>query len=520
MIIPRPSIYTARDGAFAFPPRLTVFLAFGSDPGNAYGVADEIAQQLRVSAGCFVTVKTASPGEADRGVVVLTDHDTPEDLGGEGYELDITPDRITLRAAPGAGLFYAAKSFGQLLGGQRAAAGDNGSAYLRQLPCATIKDRPRFAWRGFMLDSARHFQPIELIFELIDRLAALKLNRFHWHLTDDQGWRLEVLGFPALTSVGAWRSNGQVQGGSRGDLGDRGDLGNRGRYGGYYTQEQVRDVVTYAGQRHITVVPEIEMPGHNLAALASYPQLSCHGGPLQVPGGWGVLDGVFCAGREQTFAFLQNVLDEVAELFPGPYLHVGGDERKRGLWDHCPRCLGVREKHGLADESALQRWFMGRVTDHVHTALGRRSIAWGDNIDAGGIQGQVVHGWLPEQSAKSARQGLDTINSTHQWVYLDYPATEEELAEDKPDWMKVLPLEKVYRFDPIPPGLEPEFHPHVLGGEAPLWTEHVPTEAGLYHQLTPRLLAFSEAVWSPLQRRDFDDFKERLAIQQAHLFPG
>lgn len=505
MIIPRPATYTACDGAFTFPPRVTVLLAFGSDPGYAHFVADELAQRIRVATGCFVTIRAGEPGEADRGAVVLTDQDVPNDLGDEGYGLTITPDRITLRAAHDAGLFYAGQSLGQLLNPQHATNGDHGHARVRELPCATIKDKPRFAWRGFMLDSARHFQPIELILKLIDRLAALKLNRFHWHLTEDQGWRLEVLGYPRLTSVGAWRSNGR---------------GSRGRYGGYYTQEQVRVVVAYAGQRQITVIPEIEMPGHNLAALAAYPELGCHGGPFEVANKWGVLDGVFCAGQDKTFTFIQNVLNEVAELFPGPYLHLGGDERKQGLWDNCPLCCGVREKHGLADESALQKWFMDRITGHVHTTLGRRSIAWGDNIDAGGAEGQVVHGWLPEQSAKAARQGLDTINSTHQWVYLNYPATRKELVEDKPDWMRVLPLETVYRFDPIPQDLEPEYHHHVLGSEAHLWTEHVPTEADLYHQLLPRLLAFSEAVWSPIELRDFNDFKKRLAVQRAHLCPG
>jgi hexosaminidase len=509
MIIPKPFIHQVKDGAFAFDTEVSVLLAFEADAGYAHFVAEELAQQIRVAAGCFVTVKAGKPEDAGRGDVVLTDTDVPGDLGNEGYSLTITQDQITLRASHNAGLFYAAQSLRQLLIAQRStqslAAADNSQAPVRELPCVDIKDTPRFAWRGFMLDSARHFQPVDLIIKLIDQLAALKLNRFHWHLTDDQGWRLEVLGYPKLTSVGAWRSNGQ------------GASGNTGRYGGYYTQEQVREVVAYAKQRQIVVIPEIEMPAHNLASLAAYPEFGCHDGPSDVTNTWGLLDGVYCAGKDQTFAFLNHVLDEVAELFPSTYLHLGGDERKPGRWDDCTRCRAVREKHDLPDEAALHRWFMDRVAGHVHTTLNRRSISWGDNIDAGGTQGQIVHGWLPEQSTKAARQGLDTINSTNQWVYLDYPETEKEKAENKPDWMKVLPLEKVYEFDPIPQDLESDLHHHIIGSEAPLWTEHVPTEADIHHQLWPRLIAFSETVWSPIENRDFEEFKKRLAVQLADI---
>ncbi len=513
MMIPRPLTHQTQQGAFAFPPQVSLLLAYESDPGYAHFVAEELAQHIRVKSGSFVTVRVAEPSESDRGAVVLTDRQVPDGLGDEGYNLTVSPDRITLRADHNAGLFYAGQSLTQLLNhqlatqttGQTPTTTNNGHALVRELPCADIKDKPRFPWRGFMLDSARHFQSVELVTKLIDQLAALKLNRLHWHLTDDQGWRLEILGYPKLTSVGAWRSNGG------------GGNGNQVSYGGYYTQEQVREIVAYAKLRQITVIPEIEMPAHNLAALAAYPQLSCHGQPSDVTNQWGLLDGVYCAGQDQTFSFLQNVLDEVAELFPSPYLHLGGDERKPGTWDNCQACQAVRDKHNLTDEPALQKWFMDRVADHVHTRLNRRSISWGDNIDAGGTQGQVVHGWLPEQSTKAARQGLDTINSTHEWVYLDYPATEKELAEDKPDWMRLLPLEKVYQFDPIPQGLEPDLHHHVLGSEAHLWTEHVPTEADLHHQLWPRLIAFAETVWSPIELRDFDDFKNRLKVQETHL---
>ncbi len=496
MIIPRPLEFTPSQGTFTFRPNVAVVPAFHADPGDAWFIADELSQAIRVATGCFVTNRAGEPGHAPPpGAIVLTDQDAPSDLGVEGYRIDITPGQVTLRAAAAAGLFYAYQSFAQLLKGHAATHGHPGK--LTDIPCAHIRDKPRFGWRGLMLDSARHFQPVEQVMRLIDRLAAIKLNRLHWHLTEDQGWRLEILGYPRLTGVGAWRSNG------------------KGRYGGFYTQEQVREVVAYARARHITVVPEIEMPGHNLAALAAYPELGCNGVSNEVTGEWGILDGVYCAGKEQTFRFLEDVLGEVAELFPGPYLHLGGDERKKGLWDNCPRCTQLRQANGLADEAALHKWFMQRVCGRVHESLLRRSIAWGDNIDLGGIDGQIVHGWLPEQSTKAARQGHDTINSTHEWVYLDYPQNEQDHAQRKPGWMAVLPIGKVYEFDPIPYDLEPQFHQHILGSEATLWSEYVPDEAEMYHQLFPRLYAFSEALWSDPAARDFADFSRRLQVLTA-----
>jgi hexosaminidase len=509
MIIPKPLVEQTQDGEFVFADELSLFLAFKKDSGYGYFVADELSQYLRVATGCFVTIRDGHPGTDARGVVVLTDRDAPRDLGEEGYGITVTPDCITLQACDGAGLFYAGQSLIQLLNHQRCtqntAAGRGGESTIAGLSCVTIQDKPRFGWRGFMLDSARHFQPTELIIQLIDQLAALKLNRLHWHLTDDQGWRLEILGYPKLTSVGAWRSNGHENG---------------ERYGGYYTQEQVREVVGYAKQRHITIIPEIDIPSHNLAALAAYPELGCHDGPFQVASEWGLLDGVYCAGQDKTFTFLENVLAEVAALFPDVPIHIGGDERKPGTWESCPRCVALCKEQDLPDESALQKWFMDRVAGHIHTRLGRRSISWGDNIDTGGTDGMIVQGWVDGQAGKAARQRLDTINSTNEWVYFDYPQTPKEHAESYPDWMKTLPTEKVYQFNPIPEDLEPEYHQHILGSEAHLWTEFVPDQDQLYHQLMPRLFAFSEALWSPIEHRDYEDFKQRLAVQRALVHPG
>lgn len=501
MMIPRPLTEQSKPGAFTFPDELPVHLSYGKDHGYSYFVGDELSQHLRVAAGRFVSIRDGHP-EGDTPAVVLTDSDVPEDLGSEGYLLQVTPERIALRARDNAGLFYAGQSLIQLLRHcrvQHAQAGDNGSTTIDSLPCTDIQDGPRFPWRGFMLDSARHFQPVELIVQLIDRLAALKLNRFHWHLTDDQGWRLEILSYPKLTGVGAWRANGQ---------------GGR-RYGGYYTQQQVREVVAYAKMRNITIVPEIDIPSHNLAALAAYPELSCHGQAREVTGEWGLLDGVYCAGQETTFTFLEHVFAEVAALFPDAPIHLGGDERKPGLWDSCPRCHSLRDELGLPDEPALQKWFMDKVAAQIRQAHGRRSISWGDNVESGNSDDIIIQGWIDGQAGKAAGQGVDVINSTNQWVYFDYPQSSEEHADGYPDWMATLPIEKVYAFDPIPEGLAPEHHGRIMGSEANLWTEYVPDEKQLYHQIMPRLFAFSEAVWSPVESRDIDDFKKRLAVHQA-----
>lgn len=498
MIIPKPLEYRPEPGAFTFRPTVMIWLAFHTDPDYAHFVADELSQRIRVTTGCFVTIRQGEPdADVPTGAVVLTDREASPDLGDGGYTLGVTTERITLRAATTAGLFHASQSLIQLLDGHRAA--DCNGATLAELPGAFIKDKPRFVWRGFMLDSARHFQPIELIYKIIDQLAALKLNRFHWHLIDDQGWRLEILGYPKLTSVGAWRSKGTQ------------------RYGGFYTQEQVRELVAYARMRQITVIPEIEMPGHNLSALAAYPELGCKRTGYTVQESWGIEYGAYCAGNEKAFRFLEDVLGEVAEVFPGPYIHLGGDERKAGLWDDCPSCVAVRESKQLADEGALQKWFMDRVSRRVHQTLCRKTIAWGDNIDAGGVDGQIVQGWLPGQAVAAARQGLDAINSIHESVYLNYTNSDDEITEQMPDWMRTLPLEKVHAFDPIPQDLEPDRHKHILGSESHLWTEYIPDESLLVRHLIPRLYAFSEAVWTEPNGRDFDDFKKRLETQRSIL---
>lgn len=417
------------------------------------------------------------------------------DAKTEASILHIHEQHIHIIASDAAGAFYAMQSLSQLLYAHR-----NASA----IPCCKITDHPRYTWRGFMLDSARHFQSVDWIKQHIDRMAAIKLNRLHWHLCDDQAWRAQVKAYPRLTDIAAWRTQNGEQ------------------YGGYYTQQQMHDIVSYAEARHITVIPEIEMPGHCNAALVAYPKFSCTGQPLEVAAqGWDAYTNLagrlpYCAGKPEVYTFLKNVLTEMAEIFPS-HLHIGGDETPSSQWDDCPTCSALKTKLGLDTNTALRTHFLQQIDDHCQQTLDRSTIAWTDGVDKQIPKKQIVHAWLAHEAATAARLGYDVINSNHEWVYLDYPALDTD-RPSKPDWMLTLPLEKIYHFDPTPEGLEPEFQQSILGSESPIWTEYAPGEQDLEKQIFPRLIAFSEALWSPRIGRSFDEFAQRLT-QHPHQQP-
>ncbi len=393
-------------------------------------------------------------------------------LGEEGYQLEILSTGITIRAFRPAGLFYGEQTLRQLGG--------------PVFPCLRIKDRPRYAWRGFMLDCCRHFLPLKAILKQIDLLAFHKMNRFHWHLTEDQAWRLEIKKYPRLTEVGAWRQK------------------NGKRYGGFYTQSQVKEVLAYAKARHITVVPEIEMPGHARAALAAYPELSCCGGASEVPGEWGIHKDVYCAGKESTFRFIEGVLDEVCALFPGPYVHIGGDECPKDRWRSHSLDQTRMLEQGLKDERQLQSWFLRRVHAMLK-ARGKRMIGW-DEIHQGGVPGDsIVQWWLDPQAVReAARQGHSVIASPHLNTYLDYGHS-------------TTTRHRLYSFDLHPPGLEKRHWKHILGGEAPLWTEGVPNAERAEYRSWPRLCALSENLWTQASAKNFRSFEDRLQVHKMRL---
>lgn len=422
------------------------------------------------------------------------------DLPAEGYRLVADVEHgLRIEASEDAGVFYAFQTLAQLL---RPGTNATGQPWF-EIPAIHIEDAPRFPYRGFHLDVARHYFDAEFVKKQIDTMARLKFNTFHWHLTEDQGWRVPIDAFPRLTEVGAWRNETQV-GRQRG-------VYDGTRHGGFYTKEQIREVVAYAAERHVTVIPEIEMPGHATAAIAAYPEFGCGEEPLEVSGRWGIHEAVFCP-TEQTFAFLFAVLDEVLELFPSEAIHIGADEVRKVQWQQSEVAQAVMRREGLENEDQLQSWFVRRIERYLN-AKGRRLIGWDEIMEGGLAPNATVMTWRTEESAtEAASMGHDVIRSPIQHAYFDFsqaaPGT-EPLANN---WAGFpLPLERVYAFEPVPTALEADKHHHILGGQSNLWTEYISTEEHAEYMLYPRALAMAEVLWTPRDRRGYADFVSRLA---------
>lgn len=401
----------------------------------------------------------------------------PTFLPEEAYVLTVKGEGATLRALSPAGLVHGRTTWRALC------------ATGLPVPTGTIQDEPRFGWRGFMLDVSRHFYPVAEVKAVIDRMAALKLNRFHWHLVDDQGWRLEIPAYPRFTEVGAWRSS------KNGSL-----------YGGFYTAADVAEVVAYASERAITVVPEIELPGHSMAALASYPELSCTGAPEKVATQWGILDGVYCASSEPAARILEAVLDEVCRLFPGPWLHIGGDEVVRTRWSQCPRCQDKIREENLDGTSGLEAAFFRRFLAYVESK-GKTPLGWNELFEHRIPQNIPVQWWhRPDLARKTLEAGNPLLVSDVEYCYFDYPYSEDDPWFVK-TFMQVTPVEKVYANPVIPEGCD-QWAPQIWGGEACLWTEQVPPTE-IDHRLRGRLEAFAEVYWTFDQRPGWPDFQRR-----------
>ena len=425
---------------------------------------------------------------------------TRSDLGSEGYELTVTRKRATVTGGDRRGVLWGVQTVCQLL------AADTEPA--ASLPALTIRDRPRFAWRGLHLDVARHFFPVMFIERLLDLMALYKLNTFHWHLTDDQGWRIEIRSRPRLTEVGSRRSATPLPH-------DR-HQSDGSPYAGHYTQDEVRRVVAYAAARGITVVPEIEMPGHALAALASYPELGCSGSGYQVGTTWGIESEVLCAGRESTFTFLEEVLSEVLELFPSRFIHVGGDECPKQSWRECRHCQERRAAEGLRDEDELQSWFIRRI-DTWLAARGRRLVGWDEILEGGLAPGATVMSWRGiEGGVAAASSGHDVVMSPNTHCYFDYYQSRDTAAEP-PAIGGYLPLRQVYDFEPVPPAIDAGRAAHVLGVQGNVWTEYIPNEEQVEYMAFPRALALAEVGWTPAERRSAAGFAERLRAHRPLL---
>jgi len=419
-------------------------------------------------------------------------------LDPEWYSLSVKMDGISITAVSQEGLYRASRTLIQLLEQGKESA---------SIPCLKITDQPRFEWRGMHLDPCRHFWSVEFTKKYIDLLARYKMNSFHWHLTDDQGWRIEIKKYPKLTSVGGWRKGSQIGPYSRREYDSI-------PYGGFYTQEQIREVVAYAAARHINVVPEIEMPGHALAALAAYPELGCTGGPYEVNKGWGVFEEVFCP-TDSTIHFLENVLTEVMELFPSEIIHIGGDECPKESWKKCPKCQSRMKAEGLKDEHELQSYFIQRMEKFVNSK-GRKIIGWDEILEGGLAPNASVMSWRgTEGGVAAAKQKHTVVMSPGSHCYFDHyqgdPAN-EPLAIGG-----FTTVQKVYSYEPIPKELTAEEGRYILGAQGNVWTEYILSPEHVEYMAVPRMLALAEVLWTPKEKRNEADFIQRLEKEFPRL---
>jgi hexosaminidase len=502
-IIPLPQRVELRTGTFKVTTATRVYTDVASRETGAF-----LVDRLRQSTGYPFTISSRIPSIAAlKDGIVLSTLGANTNVVPEGYALTVTPDTVLIRAPTQAGLFYGVQTLFQLF--PPVIFSTNLVTNVDwQIPCVHIEDWPRFKWRGFMLDVSRHFFNKSEVETILDTIAIHKLNRFHWHLVDDHGWRLEIKKYPKLTQAGAWRSGV----GFNLDPKSTTPYGPDGRYGGFYTQDDVREIVAYAAARHITIVPEIEMPGHSTAALAAYPEFSCTGGPFTPPLVAGVFNGIYCPAKEETFVFLEDVLTEVFRLFPGKYIHIGGDEVPKEDWKKNQDCQTLMKREGLKNEEELQSWFIRRIEKFVN-AHGRSLIGWSEILQGGLAQNATVMDWIGGV-VEAASAGHDVVMTPTGFCYFDQYQSEDHSNEPKAaDYAGAVTLNKVYSFDPTPTNLPLQYQSHILGAQGNLWTEYVPSLKHAEYMIFPRLCALAEVDWSSQSASSFDDFSRRLEIQ-------
>lgn len=421
----------------------------------------------------------------------------------EAYSINVSSDGILVRAVAPEGIYRATRTLLKSVGTEKTSS--------VEFPSAEVSDWPRFGYRGLMLDVSRHFSDVEMVKRTIDMLALHQLNIFHWHLTDDQGWRIEIKSHPELTEVGAWRDDtvvGRYLGGT--------DYPTDGkRHGGFYTQEQIREIVAYAKERYIEIIPEIDLPGHTSAVLAAYPQLGCEDKEYKVANRWGVIRDVLCAGNPASLDLFKDIMDEVCDLFPGKYIHLGGDECVKDRWKACPKCqrkireLGLKDGSRYSKEDYLQSWFMGEVASFVQSK-GKRVIGWDEILEGVPMDDSVIMSWRgTEGGITAARMGNDVVMTPTSDMYFDQSQTLASQLEEIPvgGFINVM---KVYSYEPLPASLTPEQQKHILGCQANVWCEYMPEERIRQYQMLPRLAALSEVQWTMPERKNYKDFLKRL----------
>ena len=497
-VIPHPQTVLRTEGA-AFDLKGAPIVLL-TDDENTENAVLELAEALRTATGAENPFeKKASPA-----IVFAPDRKLAE----EAYTLTVDKKGLRIEASGFPGFFYGIQTLKQLLPVELLSGEPAGEDVCWALDPIRIEDQPRFPYRGMHLDCARHFFSLDEVKRYIDVIALYKMNRFHWHLTEDQGWRIEIKKYPRLTEVGAWRDGTCI--------GKDFDSSDGIRYGGYYTQDEMKEIVAYAATRNIVVIPELDLPGHMLAALASYPELGCTGGPYKVWQRWGITNDILCAGNEAVYEFLEGVLDEICDIFPSEYIHIGGDEcflsDTDDPWDKCPKCIAKMEELGIERGPQEKHYLQNYVTARIQTYLqgkGRKIIGWDEILEGDLAEGATVMSWRgTEGGIKAAEKGFDAIMTPYTYVYFDYYQSRERDKEPLCIGGH-LPLQDVYAYEPLD-GITPEAQPHILGVQANLWTEYITTPEHLEYMLLPRLCALSEIQWCAPELKDWDRFNTAL----------
>lgn len=494
-IVPEPQMLEIKPGNFSLENNVSIQFSSGQD--QLKKLAEYMQSQLKSHFGI-----TAKQNKKSSALIVFSIKKDSVDWGEEGYTLTINPRQVVISANNPKGIFYGIQTLLQTIPFEGR----------KEIPCLFIKDKPQFAWRGMMLDVSRHFFTVKEVKEFLDVLATYKINIFHWHLTDDQGWRLEIKKYPKLTTVAAWRMEkpGAVFFHKDSTLNEP-----EVKYGGFYTQQEAREIVAYAKDRNITVIPEIDMPGHSEAALAAYPQFSCRQQPQRVTNAYGPPPGAsdnYCPANDSTFVFLENILTEVMNIFPSKYIHIGGDEVDKKEWKNDPKCQELIKEKGLKDEEGLQSYFIHRIAKFLKEH-GRKVIGWDETLEGGLAPQAVVQSWRGIKGGIEAAQlHHDVIMSPANQLYFNRyqgdPQTEPLAAK----WT-INTLKKVYEYNPVPTELDSTEAKFIIGAEGAIWTEFFKTNSYLQYMLLPRLLALSEITWSDSDIKDWEDFLRKMPYQ-------
>ena len=506
-VIPQPVSLETHAGVFRLDSRIVIAVPAGAP--DVRQTAEYLAHAVAAPTGWQLKIAESARRPPRRNAIVLSlTTQTAAPVHPDGYELTVTPRVVRIQSPTPAGVFYGVQTLLQLLPPEIESPSRRDAAWTA--PCVHIVDYPRYAWRGLMLDVSRHFFTKEFVEQYIDRMARYKMNVFHWHLTDDNGWRIEIKSLPQLTKVGAWRVPRLAWWGGR----EAPREGEAATDGGFYTQDDIREVVAYARQRFVTVVPEIEMPGHALAALAAYPELSCTGGPFYVDPGthfYRKIDNAFCPGNEKTFEFIDKVFSEVAPLFPSQYVHIGGDECFKGFWQTCPKCQRRMSDEHLANVEELQSYLVRRA-EKILESKGKKLIGWDEILEGGLAPNAAVMSWRGmDGGIAAAKLNHQVVMTPTSFVYLDYYQGDPSL---EPMTFGRLLLSTCYRFEPTPEGVDPKY---ILGGQGNLWTESVPNPRHAEYMTWPRAFALAEVFWSPKDSRNWDSFVSRVEAQFPRL---